>query len=296
MGSDCLTPEWASQPCLIGIDEAGRGPVLGPMVYGCMYCPVSYQSSLASLHFADSKTLKEEKREELYENLKLDNSLGWAVDVIDPRELSAKMLAKNKTNLNEISHNSAMGLIKRVLDLGVFLTEAYLDTVGDPEKYRIKLSERFPSIKFVVSKKADSLFPIVSGASIVAKVTRDRALREWLVEETGENINRNFGSGYPGDPETKAWLVQHKHSVFGFPSLVRFSWGTCTAHLKGEVEVAWEADETEESGNGSSSKRQAKLSSFGFKTCESRSEEIDSSGKGRCKFFQARKIQQLTQF
>jgi ribonuclease H2 subunit A len=146
----------------------------------------------------DSKTLKEEKREELYESLKLDKSLGWAVDVIDPRELSAKMLAKNKTNLNEISHNSAMGLIKRVLDMGVLLTEAYLDTVGDPDKYRIKLSERFPSIKFVVSKKADSLFPIVSGASIVAKVTRDRALKEWLVEETGEDINRNFGSGYPG--------------------------------------------------------------------------------------------------
>lgn len=45
-----------------------------------------------------------------------------------------------------------------------------MDTVGDPEKYRIKLSERFPSIKFVVAKKADSLYPVVSGASIVAKV------------------------------------------------------------------------------------------------------------------------------
>lgn len=291
------TPEWASQPCIMGIDEAGRGPVLGPMVYGCLYCPLSYQSSLASLHFADSKTLKEEKREELYENLKLDKSLGWAVDVIGPRELSAKMLAVNKINLNEISHNSAMGLIKQVLDMGVLLTEVYLDTVGDPEKYRIKLSERFSSIKFVVSKKADSLYPVVSGASIVAKVTRDRALREWLVEETGENINRNFGSGYPGDPETKAWLTQHKHSVFGFPSLVRFSWGTCTTHLKSEVEVTWESDEAEESGNGNSStKRQAKLSKFGFTTCESRSEEIESSGKGRCKFFQARKIQQITQF
>ncbi|KAF3578472.1 hypothetical protein DY000_02034390 [Brassica cretica] len=291
------TPEWASQPCIMGIDEAGRGPVLGPMVYGCLYCPLSYQSSLASLHFADSKTLKEDKREELYENLKLDKSLGWAVDVIGPRELSAKMLAVNKINLNEISHNSAMGLIKQVLDMGVLLTEVYLDTVGDPEKYRIKLSERFSSIKFVVSKKADSLYPVVSGASIVAKVTRDRALREWLVEETGENINRNFGSGYPGDPETKAWLTQHKHSVFGFPSLVRFSWGTCTTHLKSEVEVTWESDEAEESGNGNSStKRQSKLSKFGFTTCESRSEEIESSGKGRCKFFQARKIQQITQF
>lgn len=48
--------------------------------------------------------------------------------------------------------------------------QVYLDTVGDPDKYRIKLSERFPSIKFVVAKKADSLYPVVSGASIVAKV------------------------------------------------------------------------------------------------------------------------------
>lgn len=51
------------------------------------------------------------------------------------------------------------------------LFQAYLDTVGDADKYRIKLSERFPSIKFVVAKKADSLYPVVSGASIVAKVS-----------------------------------------------------------------------------------------------------------------------------
>lgn len=48
--------------------------------------------------------------------------------------------------------------------------QVYVDTVGDPEKYRIKLSERFPNVKFVVAKKADSLYPVVSGASIVAKV------------------------------------------------------------------------------------------------------------------------------
>ena len=41
------------------------------------------------------------------------------------------------------------------------------------------------------------------------------------------------------DPETKAWLKHHKHSVFGFPTLVRFSWGTCTAYFKDTVEVAW---------------------------------------------------------
>lgn len=297
MGSEAALPKWASNPCLMGIDEAGRGPVLGPMVYGCLYCPCSYQQTLATLNFADSKTLKEEKREELFEDLKVNDSVGWAVDVIDPRELSAKMLNKNKINLNEISHDSAIGLITRILNIGVLLTEVYLDTVGDAEKYRAKLSERFPSIKFVVSKKADSLYPVVSGASIVAKVTRDRTLREWIFEETAENMHRNFGSGYPGDPETKAWLTDHKHMIFGFPSLVRFSWGTCTSHFKDIVEVLWESDEMDGDDSSSrSGKRQLKLSNIGFTSSKRRSEEIESSGKGRCKFFEARKLEQLTHF
>ncbi|KAJ6900847.1 hypothetical protein NC652_026824 [Populus alba x Populus x berolinensis] len=63
-------------------------------------------------------------------------------------------LSRNKINLNEISHDSASGLVNRVLNMGVLLTEVYVDTVGDPEKYRIKLSESFPFVKFVVAKKA----------------------------------------------------------------------------------------------------------------------------------------------
>ncbi|KAL0382827.1 UNVERIFIED_CONTAM: Ribonuclease H2 subunit A [Sesamum calycinum] len=272
-----LPPKWASTPCIMGIDEAGRGPVLGPMVYGCLYCPRTYQKTLSTLNFADSKTLKEEKREELFDDLKADESIGWAVDVIDPRELSAKMLKRSKINLNEISHDSAMGLIHKVLNLGVLLTEVYLDTVGDAEKYRVKLSERFPNIKFVVAKKADSLYPVVSGASIVAKVTRDRALRDWVFGETAEDLHRNFGSGYPGDPQTKKWLEDHKHSVFGFPTLVRFSWGTCTSYSKDFVEVLWEADVTDEDGNGRSSKRQLKLTNVGFTPQKRKTEDTESS-------------------
>uniref|UniRef100_A0A7N0V9B4 Ribonuclease n=1 Tax=Kalanchoe fedtschenkoi TaxID=63787 RepID=A0A7N0V9B4_KALFE len=295
MGSE--EAKWASEPCIMGIDEAGRGPVLGPMVYGCLYCARSYQDTLSTLQFADSKTLKEEKREELYEILKAERAIGWAVDVIDPRELSAKMLKKEKINLNQISHTSAMGLVSTVLGRGVLLTEVYVDTVGDPEKYRIRLSEKFPDIKFVVAKKADSLYPVVSGASIVAKVTRDRALKEWVMDETCESMHRSFGSGYPGDPETKAWLEDHKHALFGFPTLVRFSWGTCTPYFKKSVEVLWEADKMDEddstNGNG---KRQLKLTSLGVTGSKKRGEEIESSGKGRCKFFQNRKLEQLTQF
>ncbi|KAI4302266.1 hypothetical protein MLD38_038040 [Melastoma candidum] len=298
MGSESPTtmiPKWASKPCIMGIDEAGRGPVLGPMVYGCLYCPQSYQTTLSTLSFADSKTLKEEKREELFESLKANDSIGWAVDVIDPRELSCKMLRKSKVNLNEISHESAMGLVRRVLEMGILLTEVYVDTVGDAEKYRVKLSERFPSIKFVVSKKADSLYPVVSGASIVAKVTRDRALHDWVLDETSGNIGRNFGSGYPADPETKVWLEKHNHPVFGFPTLVRFSWGTCKPFFSDSIEVTWEADQADEEEFDCSRKRQVKLSSLGF-TSKRKIEETESSGFGRCKFFQSRRLEQLTQF
>ncbi|XP_052135496.1 ribonuclease H2 subunit A [Oryza glaberrima] len=293
-----VAPEWATkEPCLMGIDEAGRGPVLGPMVYGCMYCARSYQDTLATLKFADSKTLKEEQREELFESLKDNSSIGWEVDVICPKELSAKMLKRSKVNLNEISHNSAMGLVKRALDMGVLLAEVYIDTVGDAEKYRIKLTEKFPGIKFVVAKKADSLFPVVSGASIVAKVTRDRALRNWVFDETAQNMHMNTGSGYPGDPATKQWLEDHKHPIFGFPSLVRFSWGTCTPFFNDAIEVTWESDELEEdAGSNGSVKRQVKLSSLGFTGFKRKSEEIDSSGKGRCKFFQARKLELVRKF
>ncbi|PIA28207.1 hypothetical protein AQUCO_07200093v1 [Aquilegia coerulea] len=299
MGSEAAPPslpEWTSEPCMMGIDEAGRGPVLGPMVYGCLYCSISYKDTLSSLKFADSKTLKEEKREELFENLKSNVSIGWAVDIIDPRELSAKMLKKTKINLNEISHESASGLVARVLDMGVLLTEVYVDTVGDPEKYRIKLSERYPSVKFVVAKKADSLYPVVSGASIVAKVTRDQAVLNWVLDETAENMHKKFGSGYPGDPATKAWLDDHKHSVFGFPTLVRFSWGTCTPYFKKLAEVLWESDEVDEEGSSSGNRRQLKLTSVGITGYKRKSEEIQSSGKGRCKFFETRKLEQLTRF
>ncbi|XP_050913376.1 ribonuclease H2 subunit A-like [Lathyrus oleraceus] len=128
------------------------------------------------------------------------------------------------------------------------------------------MSKNFPSIKFVVAKKADSLYPVVSGASIAAKVfnsllklhqytimfycllkifnptfqvTRDRAARDWVLDETADNIHRNFGSGYPADPATKSWLENHKHSIFGFPTLVRFSWGTCSTYFKSGAEVLW---------------------------------------------------------
>jgi ribonuclease H2 subunit A len=165
----------------MGIDEAGRGPVLGPMVYGSAWCPLSRADDLAKLGFADSKQLTADQRTSLLTALKACDYIGWIADIISPETLSAKMTRRYKYNLNAISHDSAIGMIQNALDQGVNLSHVYLDTVGDPGRYQQKLCGIFPSIQFTVSKKADSLFPVVSAASIVAKVTRDGTLCHFVI-------------------------------------------------------------------------------------------------------------------
>ena len=91
-----------------------------------------------------------------------------------------------------------------------------------------------------VKAKADSLFPVVSAASIFAKVTRDKAVKNWQFVENLQDLDSDYGSGYPSDPKTKAWLRKHVDPVFGFPQFVRFSWSTAQAILEKEAEdVIW---------------------------------------------------------
>ena len=162
-----------SQPCILGIDEAGRGPVLGPMVYGISFCPLEKDEDLKNLGVDDSKALTEQKREELLKKLQ-DNSdyIGYAIHVLSPRYISNSMYRRIKYNLNTMSHDTAINLVKSAIDKGVQVAEIYVDTVGPPEKYQAKLQEIFPTQKVTVAKKADSLYPCVSAASICAKALK----------------------------------------------------------------------------------------------------------------------------
>ncbi|KAG2058656.1 ribonuclease HII [Suillus hirtellus] len=250
----------APGPYILGVDEAGRGPVLGPLVYGVAYCPVSWKTDLEQLGFADSKTLTPEKRAQLLGVLNSDpQNLGWSVRVISPQTISAGMLRIPPTNLNKQSQDATVLLIRDAIQRGLQLSEVYVDALGNTTTYEVYLSSQFPGINFTVTTKADSKFKIVGAASVAAKVTRDACVDGWTFEELieedenatrnarNENWNREFGSGYPSDPKTQIWVKNSLDPTFGFPSIVRFSWTTVKVILeKSAHPVKW-IDEGQES-------------------------------------------------
>ncbi|CAM9897158.1 unnamed protein product [Chrysoparadoxa australica] len=238
-----------SEGCVLGIDEAGRGCVLGPMVYGAAYWSLAHDEELSKMGFDDSKDLTAEKREALFAEMKANNHVGWAIRALSASEISHHMLAKWPVSLNKMSHDAAIELIKAVQAKGVRVARVYVDTVGPPDSYRALLEREFRSdddgepIQFTVEKKADKLYKTVSAASIAAKVSRDQALEQW---GEGEDVDRDFGCGYPSDPKCAQWMKRNVQPVFGYPDLVRHSWSTVTEALKPQaVRVEWEEDEEE---------------------------------------------------
>uniref|UniRef100_A0AC11BM88 Ribonuclease H2 subunit A n=1 Tax=Ovis aries TaxID=9940 RepID=A0AC11BM88_SHEEP len=235
--SSPVPPVCLKEPCVLGVDEAGRGPVLGPMVYAICYCPLSRLEDLEALKVADSKTLSESERDRLFAKMEEDGDfVGWALDVLSPNLISTSMLGRVKYNLNALSHDTATGLVQFALDQGVNVAQVFVDTVGLPETYQERLQQRFPGIEVTVKAKADALYPVVSAASICAKVARDQAVKNWKFVEKLQDLDTDYGSGYPNDPKTKAWLRKHVDPVFGFPQFVRFSWRTAQSILETEAE------------------------------------------------------------
>lgn len=142
-------------------------------------------------------------------------------------------MREDTESLNKISHDAAIKMIEK-LSSKYSISSVFVDTVGPPEKYQRLLANKFSYLrntKFVVEKKADSLFKVVSAASIVAKVKRDELLENWKFEEKG-TFKTNFGCGYPGDKITKKWLRDNCDKVFGLPSIARYSWSTTEVVMK----------------------------------------------------------------
>lgn len=158
-------------------------------------------------------------------------------------------------NLNEMAHDATIKLIKEVVEKKLNLEEVmiksrkkdinkcqiYVDPVGPSASYKKKLSSFFPGIAITVEPKADALYPIVSAASICAKVTRDQYVQNWVWTEPGfeGTVSKQFGSGYPSDPNTIKWMDKNEDDFFGFPSIMRFSWKTISNRMNLTRNIEW---------------------------------------------------------
>lgn len=234
---------WGEDDYIVGIDEAGRGPAIGPMVYCAFGVRIGSHDALDCLGVKDSKVLNHKQREELFPTLVAQYTpprYMHAVDVIAPDRISAAMSCKDGTQtLNTVSHNSAIELLRSLMGKGKVVA-VYVDTVGPADKYREKIKKHFPGLHVIVTSKADARFACVSAASIVAKVTRDSHL-----EELNKRSGQNMGCGYPSDPATQKWLASTLHPFYGFPEdVVRMRWGTVEKLLtKNGVPVTFSSEE-----------------------------------------------------
>ena len=213
-------------------------------------------------HFDDSKVLTPTVRSSLMQTLctpgtDLHQECGWATRVMSARDISAGMLKSRGTyNLNAQAMDATIELIKDLFAKGINVKEIYIDTIGTPAVYQKKLERVFPTTMITVAKKADSLFPCVSAASVCAKVTRDAALEvcyqtyaSRAAKQEPDVVTIGWGSGYPSDARCSSWLKANMNSVFGWGNECRFSWGTAKDILEAKgncTRIDWPTDDEEQ--------------------------------------------------
>lgn len=203
---------------LAGVEEAGRGPVIGPMVMVIAAVPLSKEGKLRSMGVKDSKLLTPEQREAIFE--KLQGKVVYKIKVLSPQEIDAAVTSE-ETNLNWLEATVSAGLINQLAN-ELPLQKVILDCPSTNVKaYTAFLKERVQhAIPLLAEHKADVNYPIVSAASILAKVLRDRE-----IAKIQKGVVEDFGSGYPSDPRTVEFLKKH-HKTYADAGIFRKSWST----------------------------------------------------------------------
>lgn len=196
---------------IVGIDEAGRGPVIGPMVIAGVK---GRMEDFEGIGF-DSKSISARKREELFDKIK-KAAIDYVILKIDADELNRLMERKN---LNVIE----MEKFGKIID-ALKPEVAYIDAPeADTEKFKRKLAGFYNhKCKIIAENKADEKYPIVGAASILAKVVRDREM-----EKISEELGIDLGSGYPGDERTAEKI--EKLIRDGKNKYIRERWATVRA-------------------------------------------------------------------
>jgi len=196
---------------ICGVDEAGRGPVLGPLVVAAVM--LQSDEPLRGLGVRDSKALTRKRRDELA--LRIREVAEVEVVVIEAERIDSY---RGQGSLNDLEAEAFASAIERLrpdeayLDAADVVAERFALTVGSHLSFRPRM---------VCEHKADSKYPVVSAASIVAKSARDGAM-DRLEAEFGVPI----GSGYPSDEVTVGFLQKWINEKKDLPPHTRRSWRT----------------------------------------------------------------------
>lgn len=204
---------------IAGVDEAGRGPVLGPIVIAGVLMREEDIPELVKLGVKDSKMLQPQKRETLADEI-LKLAVKVEMRVVAPKEIdNAKA---DGVKLNRLEARCFAEIINQLQP-----DVAYVDAADiNPERFAHMIREKLEvDTKLISQHKADCEFPIVGAASILAKVERDRRIDE--LKRFG-----NVGSGYCHDPKTISFLREWVEEYGKLPSFVRHSWITAKRILE----------------------------------------------------------------
>jgi len=203
-----------------GIDEAGRGPVIGPLVIGCVVLDDNARKELRKLNVRDSKKVAKSRRESLELKIK-DLAIEYRIARIQPNEID---WMRKKESLNMIEARKTAELIMSLENSPHKIIVDAADSVAENYRERImscinSINNDFRIPELISEHKADDNYLEVSAASILAKVDRDREI-ELLKEDLGD-----FGSGYPSDAITQEFIRECVRSG-NLPDCVRKSWNT----------------------------------------------------------------------
>ncbi|KQC03845.1 MAG: ribonuclease HII [Methanoculleus sp. SDB] len=195
---------------ICGVDEAGKGAVLGPMVIAAVGC--RNQSDLGKLGIRDSKKLTPARREVLFEEITA--SFPVAVTSLSAPDIDT---LRKRAGLNEILARAHAGVIGRLAPSCAIVDACDVNA----RRYGDSVVSFLPSpCRIIAQHHADDRHAVVGAASIVAKVTRDREM-ELLRDEFGP-----IGSGYPSDPATITYLTEYIAGHTEPPRCARTSWKT----------------------------------------------------------------------
>lgn len=199
---------------IAGIDEAGKGPVLGPMCIAGLLVDEEKLDALGMLVVRDSKKLTAKKRESIAELIKESTEKYYILEV---RAAEIDELRKVMT-MNEIMVECYVEVLEKLKPSRAFVDAADVNPVRFGDNLKKKYSG---SIEITSEHRADEKYPVVAAASILAKVRRDE-----LVKELGKKAGVSIGSGYPSDPKTIRFLVKWVAEHGKLPDFARSSWET----------------------------------------------------------------------